>query len=208
MEYTGFQDLVERAQAGDRRAMDEVLSILRPHLESLARPYADPTRPVHSTSDLLQESCLRAWQKLDRFESGRNDEETFAMFRGWVGQIVRRLGMNARRALAAKGRSPPGRILRLGPVGDEGTPQGGEHVLQSRTSTPSTYACADEMAHQIQAALDRLPDPTAARIVRMRFFEGLTVPQIAERLGLGSTEVRRRYRSARQLLHRDLGEWA
>lgn len=208
MEHTGFQDLVERAQAGDRKAMDEVLSILRPHLEALARSYAEPTRPAQSTADLLQEACLRAWRKLDRFDTGEDDEETFAMFRAWVGQIVRRLGMNARRDLAAKGRSPPGQILRLGPEGDDGKHQGGEHVLPSSTLTPSAYACADELAHRIEAALDELPDQGVARIVRMRFFDGLTIPEIAKRLGLSPDQVRERHRSAMRLLRRDLGEWA
>lgn len=91
----GFQDLVRRAQDGDRAAMDRVLEILRPQLEPMARPYADPGRPVESTADLLQEACLRAWRKIDLFRQGEDDEETFRLFRAWIGQIVRRLSFTA-----------------------------------------------------------------------------------------------------------------
>ncbi len=44
MASEGFNDLVRRAQDGDRAAMDRVLETLRPHLEHLARPYANPAK--------------------------------------------------------------------------------------------------------------------------------------------------------------------
>lgn len=205
MEAEGFQGLVQRAQAGDRAAMDQVLEVLRPHLEPLARPFADPSRPAESTSDLLQDSCLRAWQKIDSFDGGQNDEETFAMFRAWLGQIVRRLGLNAKRDRAAKGRSPAERILPLRLDGGDSAGLGSGPGLRARTPTPSAYVRAAETTQRIRGALDRLSDPMAARIVRMRFFEGLTIPQISERLGLSPVQVRERHRSAMRRLRREIG---
>ena len=207
MERIGFHDLVHRAQGGDRKAMDQVLAILRPHLEILARPFADPSRPAESASDLLQESCLRAWQRLDTFEGGKDDDETFAMFRAWVGQIVRRMGLNAQRDRMAKGRSPPEKILPLHGDGGGSSGEGGRAGLPAATQTPSAYVRADETAQRVRAALDRLEDPTAAKIVRMRFFQGLTIPQIAEKIGMSPVRVRERHRSAMRRLRRDLGEW-
>ena len=95
METQGFEELVRRAQAGDREAMDRVLEMLRPYLSRIAGPYVNPLRPVDSTADLLQESCLRAWHKIGSFQGGKGDEHTFEMFRSWIGQIVRRLGKDA-----------------------------------------------------------------------------------------------------------------
>lgn len=205
MEREGFDHLVREAQRGDRAAMDEVLEVLRPHLEHLARPFADPARPAESTSDLLQETCLRAWQRLDGFEGGKNDEETFAMFRSWIGQIVHRLGLNAQRDRGRQRRSPPQRILPLGPsrAGNETREDGGIEATAPEP-TPSAYARADERSIKIQEALDDLPDAVNASIVRMRFFDAMTIPEISERLGLGYEQVRERYRSTLRRLERHL----
>jgi RNA polymerase sigma factor (sigma-70 family) len=117
-----------------------------------------------------------------------------------MGQIVRRLGMNARRDRSAGGRIPPSKVRPLNPAG-EGSP------APVSTQTPSAYVGAGERAQRIREALDDLPDPLAADIVRMRFFDGLTIPQIAERIGLSPVRVRERHRSAMRRLRRELAEW-
>ncbi len=190
--------------------MDQVLGIMRPHLESLARMYSDPRRASESANDLLQESCVRAWQKIDTFVGANNDEETFAMFRVWMGQIVRRLGMNSARDGAAGGRIPPDKMKRLGTAGGNSTGGGGRgagQAIPAATKTPSAHVSAAEMARQIREALDALDDETAAGIVRMRYFDGLTIPQIAEKIEMTPVRVRERYRSAMRVLKRSLGEW-
>ena len=207
MELDGFEELIRSAQQGDREAMDRVLEILRPYLDSLARPFADPSRPAESTSDLLQECCLRAWRKLDSFQGGENDQETFGMFRAWLGQIVRRLGMNAQRDVLARKRIPPQKLLPLDAAAKESKDLGSELGLPARTPTPSAVARADEMAQQIQDALENMEDETASEIVRMRFFEGLTISRISERVDLTPVRVRERLRSAMKRLRRDLGKW-
>ena len=187
--------------------MDELLDLLHPYLEHLARPYADPSRPAESTSDLLQESCLRAWQKIDSFEGGMNDEETFAMFRSWVGKLVKHLGLNAHRKRKRQRRSPPNKILPLGsPNPDETSSSGPGAKLdpKSPVGTPSEYARKDEQVLKIQEALQNLPDQEAAAIVRMRFFDGMTLIAISEKLGIGYEQVKDRYRSTMRQLERDL----
>lgn len=204
----GFNDLLRKAQAGDRPAMDRVLSILQPHLDPLARSYADPSRPAQSTSDLLQESCLRAWEKLGDFRGGENDEETFRMFRAWMGQIVRRLGLNVGRDRMAKGRSPEGHLLPLGVRSPAGSTTGdGEGGIPSPGHSPSAYVRADELTERVREALETMPDRTAAAILRLRFFEGMELTEIAERLGLHYEKVRDRHRVAMQRLRRDLRPW-
>lgn len=194
METQGFHDLLSRAQAGDRAAMDRLLEILRPHLEPLARQYADPERAVESTADLLQESCLRAWQKLDKFDSDKGDDETFAMFRAWVGQIVRNLGLDRRRARGRLRRKPAGGIVRLGDgAGGDGTHAGVPSDPPGRESTPSTYVRADETSARVRAALEEIEDTTSASILRMYFFEEMTFADIARRLELSYDQVRDRY---------------
>ena len=209
-ERQGFQGLVQAARGGDRSAMDRVLEIMRPHLESLARMYSDPRRPSESSNDLLQETCVRAWKKIDTFQGADNDEETFAMFRVWMGQIVRRPGMNAARDGATGGRIPPDKLKRLGTAGGNSTAGGrggAGQAIPATTKTPSAHVSATEMARHIRQALDALEDETAASIVRMRYFDGLTIPQIADQMDMTPVRVRERYRSAMRRLKRDLGEW-
>ena len=59
----------------------------------------------------------------------------------------------------------------------------------------------------VHEALERLAavDPTRARIIELRFFGGLTQPEIAEVLGLSLSTVERRWRLARAWLLRELG---
>lgn len=204
----GFRGLLLQAQEGDRSAMDRVLSILRPHLEPLARVYAAPGRAAESTGDLLQEGCLRAWQKIGSFETADNDDETFAIFRAWMGQIVRRLGVDAQRARKRKRRSPSRRILSIGSSrsGDSTAsvrgidPPGPQH-------RPSAFARANELDREIRTALERMEDPRDAAIVRMHLFDGLPLSRISRELDLGYDLVRDHYWAAMARLRRDFRDW-
>jgi RNA polymerase sigma factor (TIGR02999 family) len=57
-------------------------------------------------------------------------------------------------------------------------------------------------------ALDRLVefDPTAAAVVKLRYFAGLSMPQVAESLGLSLRTVERHWTYARTWLHRELAK--
>ena len=204
MSHEGFRRLLEAAKDGDRAAMDRVLELLRPSLEPLAHGFADPARPAGSTSDLLQECCLRAWRKIDSFEGGPTDEETFSMFRGWMAQILRRLGLNALRQRTAKSRIPRKKLFPLAP-GDDSGGRPGEVGVAAATRPVSEGLRGAESAMAIRKAIDDLPDPVSARIVRMRFFDGLTIPQIAEILDTTPVRVREKHRSAMRILRRVLG---
>jgi RNA polymerase sigma factor (sigma-70 family) len=63
----------------------------------------------------------------------------------------------------------------------------------------------DEQARLVQAALERLADDTDRAILRLRFFDGLSLRQIAERLALSYDKVREHYQSGLGQLERELG---
>jgi RNA polymerase sigma factor (sigma-70 family) len=178
-----FHDLLRRAQAGDERAFEEVLTTLRPWLDELARRYADAQRPDESASDLAQEARLRVWQKLAQFRGPADPEQTKAVFRAWVERIVRRVGLNARRGHAAQRRKPPGKLRRLGPAPSGDATQAGAKIdPPAGGQSPSAHAAGAEQVERLRAALDRLTDATDRAIVHLRFFEGLSLRQIAARL--------------------------
>ena len=100
----GFHELLARARAEDRAATDELLALVRPWLEQMARSHA----PDGGVSDLVQEAWLRAWQKFDQFQGADDEAQALAMFRAWLARIVTRLGLNAARDGGARQRTAPG----------------------------------------------------------------------------------------------------
>lgn len=206
MQLDGFDGLVRLAQEGDRSSMDRLFEAMRPYMEKVARDYADPAHAAESVSDLVQESELRAWQRLEQFRGGAGDSDTLAMFHAWVAQIVRRVGLNAVETRNAQRRKDPDRdVVRLGGDGGPGTTSQGEAFEPAGSgSTPSAGYRRDEQARLIQAALEKSPDETGRTVVRLCFFEGLSLRQIAERLGLGYDQVRDRYHSTLKRMEREL----
>jgi RNA polymerase sigma factor (sigma-70 family) len=194
----GFQDLLARARSGDRAATDELLALIHPWLEQLARNHAALHRPDGSASDLVQEAWLRAWQKLDQFHGTEDEAQAVAMFRGWLACIVARLGLNAVREGEAKQLTPPGKLLRLD--GESAV------LLDPSTGEPTPSACVQEaeQARLVQEALARLTDPLDRDIVRLRFSEGMSLRQAAQRLGLNHETVRQRYHALLRRLQQDL----
>ena len=200
-EWEGFDQLVRQAQGGDKQAMDRILEIHRPYLENLARICSDPAIPPE---DLLQEARLQAWRKIGSFRGGRDDEETFWTFRAWICQIVKHLGLNARRNGGRQMRSPPGRIVPLEGSATTADTDGKANAV-ARDPSPSACAREAERARKVQEELENLPDRTNADIFRMRFRGGLSLRKIAERLGLEYDEVKNRYRATTRLLEGKLG---
>ena len=200
-----FQEIVREAQGGSRDAMDRLLVILKPQLEELSRGYADPARAAESTQDLVQEAWLRAWQKMDQFKGGKDDAETMAMFRGWIGQIVHRLGLNAVRDRQVQRRSPQaGAVLPLRDGGPGSSAGGWWREPAAGGPTPSGVYQIDEEARLVQSALEKIPDSLDRDILRLRFFEGVSLRQIAERLGMRYMVVRERYQVSLRILEREL----
>jgi RNA polymerase sigma factor (sigma-70 family) len=196
----GFQKLLARARAEDRAATDELLALVRPWLEQLARGHA----PDGGVSDLVQEAWLRAWQKFDQFQGADDEAQALAMFRAWMARIVTRLGLNAARDGGARQRTAPGKLLRLdgsaAAAGDSAAvpdPSAGE-------PSPSAHAQTAEQARLVHEALARLTDPLDRDIVRLRFFEGMSLRQVAARLGCNHETVRQRYHAVLHRLQRDL----
>ncbi len=180
--------------------------IVRPWLVQSARRYADPQRESASTSDLAQEAWLRAWQKLGQFQGATTDAETAARFRAWVNRMVQRLGKNAVRHRTAQHRKPPGKLQRL----DEGPPAAQESGVKldpaARQPTPSALVAADEQARRVRAALAKIADEADRTILQLRFFDGLSLRQIAERMQWNHEKVRQRYHAALRLLEQEIGE--
>ena len=79
-----------------------------------------------------------------------------------------------------------------------------------REFTDVADLAADHDPHEILAldeAIDRLEksEPQAARVVKLRFFAGLSVPETARIMGLSERTIKREWRFARAWLFHALG---
>ena len=86
---------------------------------------------------------------------------------------------------------------------------GGSH---HRVDLDEVCLVAEESASDLEAldeALNRFEalDPLAARLVKLRFFAGLSMPQAAEALGIPLRTAERNWTYARTWLHRALPRW-
>jgi RNA polymerase sigma factor (sigma-70 family) len=201
----GFYDLLARAHDGDRAAIDELLALIRPWIEQVARKHAPHQRPDGSASDLVQEALLRAWLKLDQFQGAADEAQSLAMFRAWLARIVSRLGLNAVRNGKARQRTPPGKLLRLNGSSptDSGDSAAGLDPSAAELA-PSAAVLAEEQAQLVREALDRRADSLDRDIIQLRFYEGLSLRQIALKLGCNHETVRQRYQALLGWLQQDL----
>lgn len=123
-----------------------------------------------SAEELAQETLLAVWRKANQFDSER------ATAGAWIYTIARNLRVD----LLRHERHPDdGRIAE--PVDEQPTP---EQTLK-----------ASEGEKRVRAAIDSLP-PEQAQVLRLSFFDDLSHPEIAIRLGLPLGTVKSRIRLA------------
>ncbi len=199
----GFHDLLTRAALEIARQPKNFSRSSAPGSSRYARNHATPAVLNGNVSDLVQEAWLRAWQNLDQFIGIDDEAQALVLFRAWLARIVSRLGLNAVRDQGTKERTPPGKLLRLDGVPTSG---GSAEVIDPSAAepTPSAQVSAEEQARRVREALDRLADPLDRDVVRLRFFEGMSLRQAAEQLGCNHETARLRYHAALRRLQRDL----
>lgn len=201
-----LRELIDQAREGDEASFEKLLDELRPQLLGVARQYADPDQGADSTSDLVQEAAVRVWQALDQFRGADDAEDTEAVFRAWVQQIVHRTGLNVVRQRKAAKRKPREAKVQTLQVRLPQASSAGSHDPAASGTTPSGNAMRSERALLVRAALERVDSDLSRRIVTMRFFDGLSLREISEKVGLGYEATRDRYRRAMRVVEGSLGE--
>jgi RNA polymerase sigma factor (sigma-70 family) len=176
-----------------------LFALALPYVERVLHNPARAVRPEESVRDRVQDVCLRVLKKLDQFQGAQlapDDEQAWALFCGWVRQIIHSVDVNARRDAE--------KVPRQMPDAADSTSQPGVADPLAPGPTPSSIVRASERARRVLDALDKLPDLEGREIVRLRYFEGLSLKQIAARMGLSYDIVRDRYRVSMQRLRREL----
>jgi RNA polymerase sigma factor (TIGR02999 family) len=166
---------------------DELFPLIYGELRRVARRYLDRERKDHT----LQPTALvhEAWLKLQK-ERGAWQGRTHGLALG--AQAMRRL-------LADHGRHQK-REKRGGGV----RPVPLDDLLAAVTTGPVPI----EDLVVLETALERLEavDPRAAQVVTLRFFSGMSNPEVAEHLGLSLRTVEGEWTHARAWLKRELSQ--
>jgi RNA polymerase sigma factor (TIGR02999 family) len=169
--------------AGEPGADERLFSTIYAALRKIAASHRRREGPAHSlqTTALIHEAYLRV--KGQQHLAWKNRGHFFAV----ASQAMRRILVDhARRRKAAK----RGGVLAHSPL---------DSVVLA-VAGPVDLVVLDIALQKLERV-----DPQGAKVVELRFFAGLTVPEAAEALGVSHATVERDWTAARVWLRRELG---
>ena len=176
------QQLVERAQHGDKRAFE---LLVEKYQRKLARLISRLVRDPGEVEDVTQEAFVKAYRALPSF---RGD----SAFYTWL----YRIGINtAKNYLVALGRRAP-TSTEVEAEEAEGY-EGGE--LLRDINTPESLLLSKEIGTTVNAAIESLPEELRSAI-QLRELEGMSYEEIAKLMDCPIGTVRSRIFRAREAI--------
>ena len=174
------QALVERAQCGDQKAFDKLVSIYQRKLERLLSRYV---RDAAEVEDVAQEAFIKAYRALPGF---RGD----SAFYTWL----YRIGINtAKNYLVAQGRRAP---TSTGFDAEEAEGFDDAALLRD-INTPESLLMTKQIGETVNAAMAALPEELR-RAIMLREIDGLSYEEIAATMDCPIGTVRSRIFRARE----------
>lgn len=178
--------LLDRASQGDTGAARELLPLVYQQLRAAAAKRMAGERPDHTLQPtaLVHEAYIRLVGDAATGWDGRGH------FYAAAAEAMRRILIEHARARGRHKRGGDWRRVTVDSVDLAGDSAPIEDIVS------------------VDQAICRMEgrDPRMARIVRLRFFAGLSVQEIAQALGVTDRTVRREWAVARAWLYRDLSE--
>lgn len=180
------QQLVERAQRGDKHAFELLVAkYQRKLIRLLSRFIRDSTE----VEDVAQEAFIKAYRALPNF---RGD----SAFYTWL----YRIGINtAKNYLVAMGRRAPTSTS----MDAEEAEDLGESALLQDLNTPENLMMSRQVADSVNQTLDKLPEDLRTAIT-LREMEGLSYEEIASAMDCPIGTVRSRIFRAREAIAEQL----
>jgi RNA polymerase sigma-70 factor (ECF subfamily) len=175
--------LLRLAQGGDAGALGALLELYRNYLALLARlQLGRRLRSKVDPGDLVQETFLEAYRDFAHFRGGSEGE-----FVSWLRQVLARNLANLLRRYFGTRRRDVRLEQELAGAMDASSRvlEGG---LVAPSSTPSHQAARREQAVLLADALGRLP-ADYREVIILRHLEGLSFPELANRLGRSVNSV-------------------
>jgi RNA polymerase sigma-70 factor, ECF subfamily len=172
------RELVERSQAGDRLAFEE---LVRRHADRLYAVVLRFVPNADEAEEVTQEAFLRAWRSIDKFERR-------SRFFTWL----YRIGINE-----AKRRSEHGRAAgAVGSIEDRPIEEAPDW-----SEAPEFRAEQGQLRGVLEDAVRALPLDYRAPLI-LRDVEGLSTQEAAEVMGLGEAAFKSRLHRARLAVRR------
>lgn len=170
------RSLVIRAQARDRDAFGVLVSR---YLDRIYRVAYGVVRNHDEASDIAQETFMRAYRTIDRFDPSR------PLF-PWLYQIARNLGINRIQRVRRREVSLPD-----------------FDALQARDQTPEQELVRESEAERVREAIATLPEPQK-EIIELCHFQECSYQEMADILGIPIGTVMSRLYHARKRLQKVL----
>jgi len=185
------RELVRRAQRGDLGAYEELVRHTHPQIYRLLYHM---TSNREDAEDLAQEVFLKAYAALARFQGSSS-------FYTWVYRIAVNHALNFREKTRRRATE-----LRLDDM-EAAVERDPTFVELRARESPYRDATVAELQKRLNAALQKLSDEHRMVVV-LHDIEGLKHHEIAQMMKLSEGTVRSRLFYARQLLQRELAEFA
>lgn len=167
-------ELFQQALAGSSEALGTLLEDYRAYLIVLAKRYLDQrVRGRVDENDIVQITCLEAQRDIGSFRGTRIEE-----LLGWLRNILRNNVATAHQRHLYTQKRSAGKE-----VSNQATDSGPciTDLAPSDTSSPSQRVMRDEAAVFLANCMDQLPE-TQREALRLRYVEGLSLKEIAEKM--------------------------
>jgi RNA polymerase sigma-70 factor (ECF subfamily) len=187
---TEFTALLLSAKSGDEDSLAELLQTACPYLLAIVnRDFDRDLQAKLGSSDVVQESLLRAHAAIDQFD-GATREEFLAWLRGLLKNDMR----NSRRHYKGIQKRSIDREQYQTDRSDVVAPE-----AQATERTPSTRAVAEEEARILMQAMEQLSDEYR-QVIQYRNWDQLSFDQIGQKMERSSEAVRKLWgRAIKQL---------
>ncbi|MBI3223228.1 MAG: RNA polymerase sigma factor RpoE [Nitrosomonadales bacterium] len=180
------QQLVERAQRGDKHAFDLLVT---KYQRKLGRLISRFVRDPAEAEDVTQDAFIKAYRALPGFRGE-------SAFYTWL----YRIGINtAKNHLLANKRRPPTTT----PLDADEAEALDEASLLHEVSTPENELMSKQVVHVVQTSLQQLPEDLRSALT-LREIEGLSYEEIAEVMNCPIGTVRSRIFRAREAVAENL----
>ncbi len=160
-----FDKLYEKANQGDKEALEEIVTRLQPLLVASIRRYYNMSQVYE---DLMQMGNLRIIEAIGDYDPGRG-----VHFLGYVKTVLRYMYLDMH-----KGK----RTDSLNEVGPDGETEVID-TLESETKGPEDMILDQEMRKEVQEALASLTE-RQRQVVSLYYLENLSIKDISKRLGI------------------------
>ena len=187
-----IETLIRRAREGDREALGEILDRQRPYLRAITEGQIGGKLGARlDASDVVQQTLLSVYGNFNKFEGDGQAE-----LQAWLHQIHKQ---NIQNVIRDHARAQKRAVSREQPLDHRP-----ESFPQAEQTTASQRAIRVEEASRLAELLDRL-SADQREVVRLRYFEGASLVQIAEHMHRSEAAVIGLLKRGMQNLRKHIG---